>query len=421
MPSPQEFEGKRLTVEERGIQWGERAKERMLAKEEPVVAIIRKTPEYNYLRELPSLSGGRRPADVRFDPLSGKIYYTTWREKRTITEDGRRFLKPPKKGQLPEYEVLLPRLRRRTPRYLENLSLKSPVQELLFHHADTIEEAILKVQDILQADIPEQAQEVITHTAKLANRFIEKGLSKKNLKELAQQTGKFLENFGLANPASPGFQKAMERLKKACEPDSRGRINNLISRVRVQSAYVWAVRRLVVGSFVRRKHGENLNVLVYERETTRWALENASRQLESFLGHTAFRHPGKKASQSQGEIMIKVLKNITYSWMSLVRVAPYLAPTRAAAINLVGCREEKKEINRQVLGEELADELFAMTPTTQLLNEGRFPEAYFRIKRSYKVLRLVLKDYAWRSSFLEKERLKNKSKNSCQQNQKGNF
>ena len=205
----------------------------------------------------------------------------------------------------------------------------------------------------------------------------------------------------------------MERLKKACQPDSRGRINNLVSRIRTQSAYVWAVRRLVVGSFVRRKHGENLNVLVYEREITHWALENASRQLESFLGHAAFRDPGKKASQSQGEIMIKVLKNITYSWMSLVRVAPYLAPTRAAAINLVGCREEKKEINRQVLDEELADELFAMTPTTQLLSEGRFAEAYFRIKRSYKVLRLVLKDYAWRNSFLEKERLKNKSKNSC--------
>lgn len=394
MPGPQEFEGKRLTVEERGIYWAQRAKERMLAKEEPLVAIIRKTPEYDYLRELPSLTGGRRPADVRFDPLSGKIYYTTWREKRTITEDGQRFLRPPKKGELPEYEVLLPRLRRRTPGYLENLPLKSPVQELLFHHADGIEEAVLKVQDILQAGIPEQAQGVIAHTTKLANRFIERGLTNESLRELADQTGQFLENVGLANPDSPSFKKAMEKIKKACERDSRGRINNLISRVRVQSAYVWAVKRLVVGSFVKRKHGDNLNVLVYERETTRWALKNASRQLKSFLGHAAFRHPGKKVSQLQTETMVKVLKNITYGWLSLVRVAPYLAPARAAAINLVGCREEKKEINRQVLGEELADELFAIAPTTQLLSKGRFAEAFYRIKGSRDVLNLVLKDYA---------------------------
>lgn len=377
-------------MEQRGVLWGEKARERMLVRKEPVVAIVRKTEEYARLRKLPSLTGGRNPADARFDPNLGKIYYTTWREKRTtITEGGRRILRAPQKGKLPEYEVLLPRGRRQTPGYLENLPLKSPVQELLFHHADTVEEAMAKVGEIVQAPIRQQAQEVITHTASLSVRFIERGLTEEGLRELVNQTSQLLENAGLANPNSPSFQKAMERLKKACERDSRGRINNLVSRIRAQSAYVWAIKRLVVGSFVQRKHGENLNVLTYERETTRWAINSTWRQLNVFLGHTAFRHPERQTSQSQLEIMAKVITNIAES-LKIVRVAPYLAASRETAINLVGCREERREANRQILGERV-EELFSLPPVTQLLKEGKVNEALARVKNSVDILEKVLK------------------------------
>lgn len=389
MATAKEFVGP--TIEQRGIGWGEKVKERMLARKEPAVVIVRKTEEYDHFRKLPRLGGGRHLTDIRFDPISGKIYHTTWREKRTITQDGRRFLRPPKKGELPEYEVFLPRGRRHSVGYLENLPLQSPVQELLFHHTDTVEEAILKMKEILQGGIREQAQEVVSQTAKLANRFIERGLTESSLQELKRETGEFLQNVGLANPTTPSFQRVMEKFKKACERDSRGRINNLVSRIRVQSVYMWAVKRLVVGSFVERKHGENLNILVYEREITRWALGNAARQLESFLGHVAFRHPERGVSRFQFETMAEVIKNITYGWSTFVQVAPYLVPARAAAINLVGCREERKEVNRQILGKQ-AEELFAFTPVTQLLREGKVGETSLRVKTSRDILEKVLKD-----------------------------
>ncbi|MDP3888414.1 MAG: hypothetical protein Q8Q24_00065 [bacterium] len=385
-PGPPE----RLTIEQKGVVWGGRARERMFHQKEPVVAIVRKTEEYDCFRRLPRLGAGRSQTDVRFDPASGKLYYTTWREKRTTEEEGRRKLKPLQRGQLPEYEVLLPRGRRHTQGYLENLPQSSPVQELLFHHADTIEEAIAKVGDIVQAPIRLQAQEVIAHAANLATRFIERGLTEEGLRELANQTGRILENACLSKPNSPGFQKAMGRLKKACERDSRGRINNLVSRMRVQSAYVWAVRRLVVGSFVQRKHGENLHVLTYELETTRWAISSALRQLKVFLGHGAFGQPERPTGQPQREIMAKVMTNIVES-LKIVRVAPYLAASRAAAINLVGCREEKREANKAILGIS-AEELFALTPVTRLLKgEGEIQEIFLRVNNSVDILEQVLK------------------------------
>lgn len=369
--------------------WGEKAQDRMFRRKDPVVAIVRRTEEYDCLRKLSRLVyGARSSTDVRVNEL-GKLYYTTWREKRTITdEEGRRRLKLPKRGSLPEYEVLLPRGRRSTLGYLENLPKLSPVQELLFHHADTIEEAIAKVGEIVQAPIRQQAQGVITQTARLSTHFIERGLTEEGLRELANQTGQLLENVGLTKPSSPSFQKAMGRLKKACERDSRGRINNLVSRLRVQSAYVWAIKRLVVGSFVQRKHGENLNILVYERETTRWAMGSVLRQLDVFLGHTAFQHPERPTNQSQLEIMAKVIANIAES-LRVVRVAPYLVASREAAINLVGCREEKREANRPILGEK-AEELLALPPVTQLLKEGKINEVLARVKNSVSILEKVL-------------------------------
>lgn len=382
------------TVEGRGVIWAEKAKERMLTGKEPVILIKRVTEEYNRLGKLPSLSGGKNPADVRFDPFSGKIYYTTWREKETSVEDGRRFLKPPKGKQSPEYEILSPPSRRRSPWYLEDLPHNVPVQELLIRHADTIEEAILKVKNILQAGIGEQAQRVIGQITNLAIRFIEKGLSKESLLELAQQTGQFLEEAGLVKPNSPDFQKAMKRLRKACEPDSRGRINSLVSRTLVQSVYVWAMKRVIVGSLVSQKHGENFYVLVNERETTRRAIQNAVEQLEVFSGHVAFRQPEKEVKLQQAEAMGKILEKITYGWGNLVRVAPYLVPARVAAIKLVGCREEKKESNRKILGETIADELFTLKPTTQLLSEGSFTKALFEIKIMRDILDKVLEDNA---------------------------
>ncbi len=352
------------------------------------MAIIRSTPEYDHLRALPSFTGGRNPSDVRFDPESGKIYYTTWREKRTEIQNGRRVLRLLGKDELPKYEVLLPRKRRNTPGYLENLPLKSPVQELILHHADTIEEAIVKVGRILQAPIRQQAQEVITYVAGLSTRFIEKGLTEESLRELAVKTSQFLEENGLAKPISPRFQKMTERLKKACERDSRGRINNLVSRVRAQAVFVEEIKRLVAGNFVRRKHGENFSVLVYERETTRWAIRSTLRQLSVFLDHAVLEHPEKETNQSQLDIMAKMITNVA-AGLGIVRVAPYLAAAREAAINLVGCREEKREANRQIL-EEKAEELFNLTPVTQLLREGKIQEASARVERSVVILETVL-------------------------------
>ena len=89
--------------------------------------------------------------------------------------------------------------------------------------------------------------------------------------------------------------------------------------------------------------------------------------------------------------MEKVLREIARS-LAGVRVLPYLPAARKAAINLVGCRKEKKELNRGIIGEE-ADKLFSLPPVVELIRLGHFQEAKVRVREaSYNPLIQVLKE-----------------------------
>ncbi|MFZ5366567.1 MAG: hypothetical protein ACOZBZ_04810 [Patescibacteria group bacterium] len=380
------------TVEDRGRRYAEKAQERMWLGTERVVAIVRER-DLRLMEWLEPLAGkkAKHPTDARYHPLTGGCYYTTWQERKTTQINDDRVLQSPQGASLSELVVLLPRSARNDPTYLRHLPKKVPVQLLLLHHAETIDEAIAKVEEILGAEIRQQAQKVVAYTIGLSARFIEGGLMRESLGQLLEETSGFLAQAGLVSPDAPSIKKTADSLRKACQLDSLARVNPLISRVRLQSAYIWAMRRYVVDFLSRRKHGESFEVFLWEREISRWSIADAIKQLNIFLTQEAFA--GKGIAENRRTAMARVLNGIARGPLAQVRVAPYLRPVRLAGINLVGCQEERREVNRIILG-EVADWLYLIPPVTELVGEGRFEEALPRIEKSRDILKGVLEENA---------------------------
>lgn len=393
MPSPQELgiPSSEKTVEGRFLLFAERQIERMLAGEKRGVALLIKEENYEELQNAkPLFEGPRMRSDVKVKP-TGEILYTTWRVREVVpTESGWLVLKESKRRkEPPSYITLWPR----RPRYDYQVRLPedTKVVELLVHHPENIEEAIAEVKDILGVAVMAEATDIVDFAQKQARDFLMGRITEEKLEKLAKRTSDFLTDKGLLKLTSPERKKMVERLKKACERDSRGRINPLASRVRLGSAYYYGFRRVIEAYLIRKKHSSNLEDLTYERALTRWAIATAAKQLENFAGHAAFKKG--KETPSQVKIMAAVLTGIVKTTLAMPRVKDYVAPAREAAIDLVGCREEKKEGNRQILGER-ADKLFAKTPVTQLLEEGRFGEVKQRINESVTILEKVLQEHA---------------------------
>jgi hypothetical protein len=389
---------KGLPIEVAGRLWAQRRIEEMLAGRGRDILIVRKTKEYERRRALPTLTGEEEPTwnSVWFDE-EGKMYISRWPIKKTkFDEDEKRYLVNPRGC---EYEVLNRQRLRHD--FFENLPKNLPIREVIIDKVGSdIETATRKAHHVLEKYAPGTeahevllARGVIEYTDKLAHRFITTRMTKADLEALARETGKFLEKAELVDPHDPEKQSMLKNLLKVTLKDKLGRYNPLVARVRARAAFLAATRRLVVGGMVMRKFGTIEQILLYERETTRWALQTAANQLGSLLGHADFRRPDGKATNLQRSAIANILFDISEHHFALPRVRAYLAPARYAAINLIGCREHLKDLNRRILGDGVADELFARKPTRILVMEGRFAEAKKRIEESIDVINKVLKEY----------------------------
>lgn len=388
----------RETIETIGRRWAQRSAAEVKARTRAIL-IIRETGEYQRILNLPNLTGEQESlaTGVRFDEV-GNLYTTTWPVKKTEEgEDGKIYLFNPEGFK---YRVLNRKRVRRN--FFENLPKNLPVRELLFHQFDdNIESAIRHTRHILEGyapggESPEviAARRVIEYTDQLAYRFISESMTEAGLEQLSRETWNFLESVNLLDPKDPDKKKMLVHLKASSRKDSLGRYNPLVARVRARAAYLAATRRLIVSGQIIRKFGTNENILLFERETTRWALETAGRQLGVLLSHADFQRPDGKSTEKQRAAIANILLNISHGHLALPRVKVYIQAARYAAINLVGIRDFKKDVNRRILGDEVAKDLFGRKPTRTLVIEGRFSEAKDRIEESMAVINTILYKYA---------------------------
>jgi len=380
------------TVESAGRKWARERAGEMRAGLERSIKIVKATDEYVQRRSYPSLTGMDRPSDVKFDAV-GNLYTSWWQAKKIeVGEDGRRLLFNPRGS---EYLILFPPNAK--PDLLVRLPKGIPVVELILGKVSGgVEASIRQMQHILEEYAPAgkagevgHAKRVIAYVDKLTNRFISERVTTNDLEALASETGEFLEAEEVVSPRDPNKRKIYNMLLAIPQKDTLGRVNPLVSRIRARAAYIAATKRLVVGSFVVEKFSTNLEVLLYERELTRWTLESAVKDLEIYILGTSVFRSGTADTKIQRAGMANMALTIAGQLGGgEVRVKPYLAPARRAAIDLVGGQGWLRVDDRKILPD--ADELFSKVPVISLINDGQWDDVRSRLKNTITFLRDVL-------------------------------
>ena len=404
--SPQE---RGRTIEGDRDQWATSLRERMLAGEERGIRIINK--EREWVLSLPALSGHRYPRapEVRIKEL-GEIYTSKWQPKDIFPIDGRLTIENPQ-------DYL--HIRSRGERHVDLANLPAvatssrPVVELIFGKIeDSIETAIRQQFHILEGYKPgtaapelEQVKRAVFYTQRQSLRFISERLTKDDLEDLLTETTNFLEKSGFLSSGirQPEKKKMRDMLLRAFLRDKLDRVNPMVSRVRLRSAYLSEIKRAVAASLIVEKAENNLRLLSWEREMTRWALEMALDDLANFAGigirgHVAFWKEDEVVSDTQIKAMIKVLEYIAgkRGLLSTPKVVDYVGPAKLAAINILGVSAVKDvDLACQIIGsDKITNELLRLPPVPVLLYKREFAEARRRIRWSHTIINEVLADYA---------------------------
>jgi len=372
-------------IESSGQEFAGKLRQRMYLGQErnyPYVQI-----KHEDILKLPRLATGvsefprreRFEEDLRFNPITGAIYTTRWTKLETFNdpETGKWSIKNPE-----DYTFI----------FIGD-SLPDP-EDLPRSGSEGLEPAIRQQHHILEryqpASLtvePQALRRIFYWIDQTSQKFREGPTTKDQLEQMSQEAAGLITQAGLTSATDETKRKLATMLAKATKLDSLKRINPMVSRIRLRSAFLAATRRIVTAELVRRKFSANLEVLVAEREFTRYNLKRTHDELSAILHE--LRQPPQDSSQvsePDRQVLASKIREIAQYYLSFPRVAPYLIPSRLAAIFLVGCKESKKELNRQVLGEGIAEEVFSLMPATSFLEKGDIKEAGRRISWASSIL-----------------------------------
>ena len=401
MANPEREGGHKIPIENRGQEFAERLKQRMYSAQERTYPYIQ--IKYEDVLKLPRLvSGGaefprreRFEEDLRFNPITGAIYTTRWAKLETFDDPrtGKRSVKNPEDYTFISDRSLLP-----DPEYLPK---EGKVIGLVAAEVwEGLETAIRQQYHILEgyqpASLtaePQALRRIFYWIDQTSQKLREGPITKDQLEQWSQEGVEIISQASLTSAVDETKRKLATMLARATQPDSLRRVNPMVSRIRLRSAFLATTRRIVTSELVRRKFSANLEVLVAEREFTRYNLKQADDEL-SAIPHW-LKQPQEdpsRISETDRQVLATKIRETAQYYLSFPRVAPYLLPSRLAAIFLVGCKESKKELNRQVLGEKIAEEVFSLMPATSLLEKGEIKEAGRRISWASSVLEEVLRE-----------------------------
>lgn len=362
------------SIEEQRLIW---AKDYLTGKHVSLNELVLVVPEADkIMMSLPPLMGDNYALGL--DDL-GTIYYQRW---RSATIEGI-------ERTADRWQLLYPRPDRvqadylaRIPNHKKTVAVWQPVE------CQTIESAIKAQDHVLEKVVSgsenselTQATRMIEAIDNLAQQVLTRKVSLTELDALNNITGQILSENRLIDVTASRKVFMDDMLKKAFTKDSLNRINPLVMRTRLRSAYLQAVRQLVLVSKVAGKYTVNRIQLEYEREINRRALAETATLLE----HKLLWHEGFELHRYEPQTQLKVLEaiigEITGSLLILPRVKPYLAEARLAAVALRGCHPSKVDKNRLIIGNERRwAELNGQQSVVQLVRANNFAAAEKRVE-----------------------------------------
>ncbi len=290
--------------------------------------MVEEEPANQDIEYFPRLADDKR---IRVNRLTGKLYISAFREpgKRNvtglITEENTIF----KRGQNPEAISL-----RRWNTYPD------------------IETAIRGMEHVFDKYDRQDGEEVDkTKRAVLVMRAVLKefrtgAMTEERLSELSEMTARELVNAGFVDAEKLIKQKILDQLMLAAGTDSLDRMNPLISRTRIASAWLKTTHELLFAKRVREKYSYLYTLLSAERDLERFHLEQMIRGIDNLL-ERGFRNREIRRS-------IFSLEGFSRRYLGLrIPASPYRGASMLAHVMLFGARfEAQRQIAREYAGEE---------------------------------------------------------------------
>jgi hypothetical protein len=345
----------------------------------------------------------------RYDRDTGAIITTKWRTGTTETNvEGRQALKEPER-----FSVIS------KPKHAKNVDLTSfpkswSVARLIPQKIEDGIEAAMRQQDEVRKDYgvfggieQEKIAGLFVEIQKLTEPFLQGGISKNELSKVAEKTSMMIENLGISKVKGNIYERMINSLLRAGQEDRLGRVNPLISRTLLRSAYLDAVKREVLARLSREKANNVFNLLYVERFTTRALLENARDSIEKLAGlrkepgHKVLtedhyrKDPIKNISDEEISELRRDLKAIVKTNLRSVRVAPYLIIARLSEAMLLSPMYMKKK-DKSALGKVIKraylNSALEMTSAEEYIMKRDPASAATRLRQVHSLINAVLED-----------------------------
>ncbi|MDZ4228108.1 MAG: hypothetical protein U1E54_02575, partial [Candidatus Levybacteria bacterium] len=285
---------------------------------------LRLVPEnvvkFNEIMQYPYLN--EKNNKIRFNPFTGEIYISTYRHSS----------KSESQSQPPEGEIILMQRGR------------TPSQEIFqrWNQYSDVECAMRSAEHVLEHYGKEERGMVkntlgaIDLTKRLLTKFESGEVSKENIEKIAQEALRELDVLGFSNAEKPIRQKLALQITKATGKDKLERVNPLISRTRLASAWLKAIRELLVAKKVREKFYAVAMDLLSERSSERFYLSQMATLMQDVL-----------VNQNVIELKSKIdgLKEFSLLYLTpeKIKVAPYRKSALLSRYSLFGVKNESEK------------------------------------------------------------------------------
>jgi hypothetical protein len=317
--------------------------------------------------ELPLLADGEEKSlwAPRYDPVSGAIYTSRWKYPEVFASfEGQRI------SRLENYSVFGGKKleRYRASLYGEYLPKSWKVVQIVPQLIEDGIEAALRQQDEIVHDYGRDGvecammEEILKSVDEWALEIKEDTrTSFELLKHISGETERLLTRNGIGLPDGVLKKKIYYAMTSAANKDSLGRVNKLISRTLLASAYLNAVRGAVIGNLSESKAQKTISVLSMERETTRRLMEDGLSLISSVAGFergiSQFHiitdkehyenHPDEISNDDITNNKL-ALRGIARRCFRPVKAAPYLLFARMAEAWLTDINMLREEDRRRI-------------------------------------------------------------------------
>jgi hypothetical protein len=229
----------------------------------------------------------------------------------------------------------------------------------------------------------------ISLTQRLLTKFESGEVNRENIEKIVQETSSELALLGFDNAEKPIRQKLALQITNAAGKDKLERLNPLISRTRLASAWLKAIRELLVAKKIREKFFAVETDLLSERTIERFYLSQATVLIQGML-----------ENQNTNDLKSKIpaLKEFFSIFLTpeKIKVAPYRKSALLSRYSLFGTRNESE---RDLLiitsaNEQESVDILALAPIDKILQnslsakdayqeiQGRLAESLGSIKNS---------------------------------------